>query len=151
MHILEWLETVVLIQDFVVHAIEPASIEGHVEVLKWVIRSGYKLDAKKDYKHYLTAMKNSNLQALIWMNSRVPIFTTYMLILNIYACRERELEIVKWLYKNGYPCNDDSYHAARVNSHWRVKKWIHLQLFDIGRNGRRNNSLDIWSCGRHFI
>ena len=110
------LETVVPIQDFVVHAIKSASIEGHVDVLKWVVRNGYKWDAKKDYQHYLTAIKNSNSQAFVWMNSCVPIFTTYMYFLNIYACQEGELEIVKWLHKNGCPCNDDSYHAAPMES-----------------------------------
>jgi hypothetical protein len=52
---------------------------------------------------------------------------------NIFACQEGELEIVKWLHKNGCPCNDDSYHAAHVNRQWRVKKWIHQQLCMVSR------------------
>ena len=89
MHILEWIETVGGIQVFVHWAIEPAVIQGHVDVLKWVFRNGYKWDAKKEYQHYLSAIKNSNLQALVWMNSCAPVFTTDMSFPSIYKSRRR--------------------------------------------------------------
>jgi hypothetical protein len=142
-HILEWLETVVPIEEFVHRAIEPAVIQGHVDALKWVVRNGYKWDAKKDYQHYLTAIKNSNLQVLVWMNSCAPIFTTDTSFPSIYASQEGEFEIVKWLHKNGCPCNENSYRAAGKNCQWRIEKWIEQQL-SVWKK-RRNNSLDIWT------
>jgi hypothetical protein len=142
-HILEWLETVVPTEEFVHRAIEPAVIQGHVDVLKWVVRNGYKWDAKKDSQHYLTAIKNSNLQVLVWMNSCAPIFTTDMSFPSIYASQLGKLEIVKWLHKNGCPCNQESYRAARENRQWRTEKWIYQQLY-VERRSTRNNSLDIW-------
>jgi hypothetical protein len=144
MHILEWMESFGGVQGLVHFAIDPASIQGHVDVLKWVVRNGYKWDAKNDHKHYLTAIKNSNLQALVWMNSCAPIFTTDMSFPSIYASQEGEFEIVKWLHKNGCPCNQDSYRAARENCHWKIEKWIHQQLY-VERRRRTNNSLDIWT------
>jgi hypothetical protein len=143
MHILEWLETVAPIEEFVHRAIEPAVIQGHVDVLKWVVRNGYQWDAKKDYQHYLTAIKNSNLQVLVWMNSCAPIFTTDMSFPSIYASQLGKLEIVKWLHKNGCPSNENSYRAARENRQWRTEKWIYQQLY-VERRSTRNNSLDIW-------
>jgi hypothetical protein len=143
MHILEWLETVVPVEEFLVHAIEEASMEGHVDVLKWVVRNGYKWDAKKDYKHYLTAITYSNLQALVWMNSCAPIFTSDTSFPSIYASQLGKLEIVKWLHKNGCPCNQDSIRVARENRQWRTEKWIYQQLY-VERRSTRNNSLDIW-------
>ena len=129
MHILAWLETVVPIEEFVYRAIKPASIEGHGEVLKWVVGNGYKWVAKKDYQHYLTAIKNSKLQVLVWMNSCAPIFTTDTSFPSIYASQLGEFEIVKWLHKNRCPCNQDSYRAARENCQWRIEKWIYQQLY----------------------
>ena len=143
MHILEWLETVVPVEEFLVHAIEEASMEGHVDVLKWVVRNGYKWDAKKDHKHYLTAITYSNLQAFVWMNSCAPIWKTDISFPSIYASQLGKLEIVKWLHKNGCPCNQDSIRAARENRQWRTEKWIYQQLY-VERRSTRNNSLDIW-------
>jgi hypothetical protein len=141
MHILEWIERVGGIQVLIHWAINPAVIQGHVDVLKWVVRNGYKWDAKKDFKHYLTAIKNSNLQVLVWMNSCAPIFTTDTCFPSIYASQEGQFEIVKWLHENGCPCNQDSYHAARER---RIEKWIEQQLY-VERRRRRKNSLDIWT------
>jgi ankyrin repeat protein len=141
MHILEWIERVGGIQVLIHWAINPAVIQGHVDVLKWVVRNGYKWDAKKDYQHYLTAIKNSNLQVLVWMNSCAPIFTTDTCFPSIYASQEGQFEIVKWLHENGCPCNQDSYHAARER---RIEKWIEQQLY-VERRRRRKNSLDIWT------
>jgi hypothetical protein len=93
MHILEWIERVGGIQVCVHWAIKPAVIQGHVDVLKWVVRNGYKWDARNDYQHYLTAIQNSNLQVLVWMNSYAPIFTTDMSFPSIYASQEGEFEI----------------------------------------------------------
>jgi hypothetical protein len=142
-HILEWIETVGGIQVWVHRAIKPAVIQGHVDVLKWVVRNGYKWDAKKDYQHYLTAIKNSKLQVLVWMNSCAPIFTTDTCFPSIYASQEGEFEIVKWLHENGCPCNQNSYRAAEENNHWRIEQWIHRQLYVEKR--RRKNSLDMWT------
>jgi hypothetical protein len=142
-HILEWIETVGGIQVWVHRAIKPAVIQGHVDVLKWIVRNGYKWDAKKDYQHYLTAIKNSKLQVLVWMNSCAPIFTTDMSYPSIYASQEGEFEIVKWLHENGCPCNQNSYRAAEENNHWRIEQWIHRQLYVDRR--RRKNSLDMWT------
>ena len=143
MHILEWIGRFGGIQVCIHWAIEPASIRGHVDVLKWVVRNGYKWDAKKDYQHYLTAIKNSNLQVLVWMNSCAPIFTTDSSFPSIYASQEGEFEIVKWLHENGCPCNQNSYRAAEENNHWRIEQWIHRQLS--GERRRRKNSLDMWT------
>ena len=115
MHILEWLETVVPIEEFVVHAIEQASIEGHVDLLKWVVRNGYKWDAKRDYKYYSTAIENSNLQSLIWMNSCAPIYTMAYTFPSFFACQAGDLNILKWLHKNGCPCNVHTYHATLLS------------------------------------
>jgi hypothetical protein len=141
MHILEWIGRFGGIQDIIHWAINPAAIQGHVDVLKWVVRNGYKWDAKKDYQHYLTAIKNSKLQVLVWMNSCAPIFTTDMSFPSIYASQEGEFEIVKWLHENGCPCNQDSYRAARER---RIEKWIEQQLY-VERRRRRKNSLDMWT------
>ena len=62
---------------------------------------------------------------------------------SIYAIQEGEFEIVKWLHKNGCPCNENSYRAARENCQWRIEKWIEQQL-SVWKK-RRNNSLDIWT------
>ena len=143
MHILEWIGRFGGIQDIIHWAIYPAVIQGHVDVLKWVVRNGYQWDAKKDYQHYLTAIKNSNLQVLVWMNSCAPIFTTDTCFPSIYASQEGEFEIVKWLHENGCPCNQNSYRAAEENNHWRIEQWIHRQL-SVERR-RRKNSLDMWT------
>jgi hypothetical protein len=143
MHILEWIGRVGGIQVWVHRAIKPAVIQGHVDVLKWVVRNGYQWDAKKDYQHYLTAIKNSNLQVLVWMNSCAPIFTTDTCFPSIYASQEGQFEIVKWLHENGCPCNQNSYRAAEENNHWRIEQWIHRQLYVERR--RRKNSLDMWT------
>ncbi len=144
MHILEWLETVVPIEEFVVHAIEQASIEGHVDVLKWVVRNGYQWDAKKDYKYYLRAIENSNLQALIWMNSCAPIWLWMNSYPSIFACRFGDLNILKWLHKNGCPCDNHTYHAAILINNKKIATWIQQQLFGAKRS-RIDNSLDIWT------
>jgi hypothetical protein len=141
MHILEWIGRFGGIQDIIHWAINPAAIQGHVDVLKWVVRNGYNWDAKKDYQHYLTAIKNSKLQVLVWMNSCAPIFTTDMSYPSIYASQKGEFEIVKWLHENGCPCNQDSYRAARER---RIEKWIEQQLY-VERRRRRKNSLDMWT------
>ena len=143
MHILEWIGRFGGIQDIIHWAINPAVIQGHVDVLKWVVRNGYQWDAKKDYQHYLTAITYSNLQVLVWMNSCAPIFTTDMSFPSIYASQLGKLEIVKWLHKNGCPCNQDSIRVARENRQWRTEKWIYQQLY-VERRSTRNNSLDIW-------
>jgi len=140
MHILEWIGRIGGVQALLHFAIDPASIQGHVDVLKWVVRNGYKWDAKKHYNHYLAGVKNSNLQVLVWMNSCAPIFTTDISFPSIYASQEGELEIVKWLHENGCPCNQDAYQAAHTYCQWRTVKWIE-KLF-VERRRRRNNSLD---------
>jgi hypothetical protein len=148
MHILEWLETVVPIEEFVVHAIEQASIEGHVDVLKWVVRNGYKWDAKKDYKYCLKAIENSNLQALIWMNSCAPIYTMDLSfpvrVTSMFACQVGDLNILKWLHKNGCPCDNHTYHEALITNKRKIAIWIQQQLFG-ARRSRINNSLEIWT------
>jgi hypothetical protein len=148
MHILEWLETVVPVEEFLVHAIEQASIEGHVDVLKWVVRNGYKWDAKKDYKYCLKAIENSNLQALIWMNSCAPIYTMDLSfpvrVTSMFACQVGDLNILKWLHKNGCPCDNHTYHEALITNKRKIAIWIQQQLFG-ARRSRINNSLEIWT------
>ena len=64
----------------------------------------------------------SDKEFRIWMNSCAPIFTTDVSFPSFYACQQGEFEIVKWLHENGYPCNQDSYRAARENCQWRIEK-----------------------------
>jgi len=100
MHILEWLETVVPIEEFV--------------------------------------------QALIWMNSCAPIWLWMNSYPSIFACRFGDLNILKWLHKNGCPCDNHTYHAAILINNKKIATWIQQQLFGAKRS-RIDNSLDIWT------
>ena len=98
----------------------------------------------KDYKHYLTAIKNSNLQVLVWMNSCAPIYTMTNTFPSIFVCQAGYLNIIKWLHKNGCPCNVHTYHAAILKNKRKIATWIQQQLFG-ARRSRINNPLDIWT------
>ena len=73
MHILEWIETVGEIQVFVHWAIEPAVIQGHVDVLKWVFQNGYKWDAKKEFQ-FASASLDEFMRPYIYFEYVFPMY-----------------------------------------------------------------------------
>ncbi len=145
-HILEWLSQIGLIDVNMVCV--KASLEGHLNVLLWIIQKGMHIDYEvvvanathNDHLHIIewvnkkTNIINSNnimgiigsvgaIKILQWLYDNNYEINNYVICKN--AIKFDVVSCLQWLYDNNYSINDNAIKKAAKYNHNQVFQWLH--------------------------
>ena len=75
--------------------------------------------------NFLQAVKSQNLQNMMWIKKRnANIFMGINLKICAYTAKQGNLNILKWLKKNGCPWDEDTFESAACNGDMETLEWL---------------------------
>lgn len=99
-------------------AMERAAANGHLEVVQWLYRQGFRTANAMD-----GAARNGHLHVLEWLHRNKATCTSSAIDA---AAEHNHLSIVQWLHSNrSEGCTTDAMDAAARNGHREMVIWLH--------------------------
>jgi hypothetical protein len=105
-----------------------ASYEGHIDILKWIVKKGYQL-----HKHtFRNAASKGHFDILLWGRENKLFNLKKDYENSVYICASvasyGNLEMFKWIRKIGGECDKMTFRDAAKNGHIHILKWIREEL-----------------------
>ena len=102
-------------------------MNGHLNILKWVINSGREYD---EYSCVIGAVRRGKLEILKWFTEKglqpccVDDLNVMSSSLCVHAARSGQLATLKWLMENGCPFVQSVFYYAIYGDHIHILKYL---------------------------
>lgn len=109
---------------------------NNLEMLQWLVEHGYQIEHKIDYmgyaigsKEYQIALKGGFFQIFKWLHEKYGFFDVVNSYASenasYYAIKYCNLEMLKWMVKEGYPIDYDEYYLALEEGFFEIFEWLY--------------------------